>query len=218
MQREIKVIANSQNRNEVYMSYAETFGELKAELINKGYVVEDMDFKEGKTRIDLRNELSPLPSNFMYKGIETNDLVIMITPQNTKIKSGMTNYRRNLYATIKEYGLQSKVMKETGKNFTQCSDSVLSSIIADYEAVTFVEEQENAITVDTVKTIVNEELDKREAQSEYSLNSLALCVLKVINFFESVHIVSKTICDHWRKAIRKDYTPYTQEELDSMND
>jgi hypothetical protein len=218
MQREIKVIANSQNRNEVYMSDAETFGELKAELINKGYVVEDMDFKEGKTRIDLRNELSPLPSNFMYKGVETNDLVIMITPQNTKIKSGMTNYRRNLYATIKEYGLQSRVRTETGKNFTQCSDSVLSSIIADYEAETFMEEQENTITVDTVKTIVNEELDKREAQSEYSLNSLALCVLKVINFFESVRIVSKTTCDHWRKAIRKDYTPYTQEELDSMND
>ena len=218
MQREIKVIANSQNRNEVYMSDAETFGELKAELINKGYVVEDMDFKEGKTRIDLRNELSPLPSNFMYKGVETNDLVIMITPQNTKIKSGMTNYRRNLYATIKEYGLQSRIMNETGKNFTQCSDSVLGSIIADYEAETFVEEQENVVTVDTVKTIVNEELDKREAQSEYSLNSLALCVLKVINFFESVHIVSKTTCDHWRKAIRKDYTPYTQEELDSMND
>lgn len=218
MQREIKVIANSQNRNEVYMSDAETFGELKAELINKGYVVEDMDFKEGKTRIDLRNELSPLPSNFMYKGVETNDLVIMITPQNTKIKSGMTNYRRNLYATIREYGLQSKVMDETGKNFTQCSDSVLSSIIADYEAETFVEEQENTITVDTVKTIVNEELDKREAQSEYSLNSLALCILKVINFIESTHIVNKTTCDHWRKAIRKDYTPYTQEELDSMND
>ena len=218
MQREIQVIANSQNKNEVYMSNAETLGELKAELINKGYEVEDMDIKEGKSRTDLRDELTPLPSNFNYKGVETNDLVIMITPQNTKIKSGMTNYRRNLYATIREYGLQSKVMDETGKNFTQCSDSVLSSIIADYEAETFVAEQENTITVDTVKTIVNEELDKREAQSEYSLNSLALCILKVINFIESTHIVNKTTCDHWRKAIRKDYTPYTQEELDSMND
>jgi bisphosphoglycerate-independent phosphoglycerate mutase (AlkP superfamily) len=109
-------------------------------------------------------------------------------------------------------------MNETGKNFTQCSDSVLSSIIADYEAETFMEEQEGVITVDTVKTIVNEELDKRDAQSEYSLNSLALCILKVINFFEFTRIVNKAICDHWRKAIRKDYTPYTQEELDNMND
>ena len=35
-QREIKVIANSQNRNEIYMSDANTVGELKAELLNKG--------------------------------------------------------------------------------------------------------------------------------------------------------------------------------------
>ena len=64
MQREIQVIANSQNRSEVIMSEAGTLGELKNELREKGYTVDGMDFKEGKSRTELRDDLSVLPSHF----------------------------------------------------------------------------------------------------------------------------------------------------------
>ena len=219
MQREIQVIANSQNKNEVYMSNAETLGELKAELINRGYEVEDMDIKEGKSRTDLRDELTPLPSNFNYKGVETNDLVIMITPRNTKIKSGMYT-RQELYAKVKEYNLQSKCVEEFGKNFTQCKTADLAAMVADVESEQQAPSNLPSVSREEIREIVNEELDKREG--DYSINSIAMCFLKFVNFLESLkigeyHLVSKAVCDNLRKSVRKDYAPYTQEELDEMN-
>lgn len=219
MQREIQVIANSQNKNEVYMSNAETLGELKAELINKGYEVEDMDIKEGKSRTDLRDELTPLPSNFNYKGVETNDLVIMITPRNTKIKSGMYT-RQELYAKVKEYNLQSRCVEEYGKNFTQCKTADLAAMVADVESEQQTPANLPSVSREEIREIVNEELDKREG--DYSIGSIAMCFLKFVNFLEGLkigeyHLVSKAVCDNLRKSVRKDYTPYTQEELDEMN-
>lgn len=219
MQREIQVIANSQNKNEVYMSNAETLGELKAELINRGYEVEDMDIKEGKSRTDLRDELTPLPSNFNYKGVETNDLVIMITPRNTKIKSGMYT-RQELYAKVKEYNLQSKCVEEFGKNFTQCKTADLAAMVADVESEQQAPSNLPSVSREEIREIVNEELDKREG--DYSINSIAMCFLKFVNFLEGLkigeyHLVSKAVCDNLRKSVRKDYAPYTQEELDEMN-
>lgn len=219
MQREIQVIANSQNKNEVYMSNAETLGELKAELINKGYEVEGMDIKEGKSRTDLRDELTPLPSNFNYKGVETNDLVIMITPRNTKIKSGMYT-RQELYAKVKEYNLQSKCVEEFGKNFTQCKTADLAAMVADVESEQQAPANLPSVSREEIREIVNEELDKREG--DYSISSIAMCFLKFVNFLEGLkigeyHLVSKAVCDNLRKSVRKDYTPYTQEELDEMN-
>lgn len=229
MQREIMAIANSQNKNVTYMSNAETFGELKAELISKGFNVEDMDIKEGKSRTDLRDELTPLPSNFNYKGQETSDLLILITPKNTKIKSGMMT-RQELYAKIKQYGLQNECVRYFGKNFTQCPSAGLAEIVEIYEASLKDSENPTQSTQhepvssnemkETIKTIVNEEFDKREG--EYSFDGLIRVFLKMINFFEGLkigdyHLVSKTTCDNWRKAIRKDYTPYTQKEIAEMS-
>lgn len=224
--REIKVIANSQNKNEVYMSEANTFGELKAELINKGYEVVDMDFKEGKSRIDLKDDFSPLPSNFMYKGELTSDLVIMITPANTKIKSGAYD-REQLYRDIKRYNLQEVVRNEYGKNYTNCSNVELSTVINEYES-TLDEEPSETPQLPTsedlkpiVREVVNEELDKRESDSEFNLNSIARCMLKIIDFIDSIHLGSHKLvptitCNNWKKSIRKDYEPYSQEDLDSM--
>ena len=49
-----------------------------------------------------------------------------------------------------------------------------------------------------------------------------MCFLKFVNFLEGLkigeyHLVSKAVCDNLRKSVRKDYTPYTQEEMDEMN-
>lgn len=229
MQREIMAIANSQNKSETYMSNAETFGELKAELIARGFKVEDMDIKEGKSRTDLRDELTPLPSNFNYKGQETSDLLILITPKNTKIKSGMAT-RQELYAKIKQYGLQGECVRRYGKNFTQCPSDGLANIVEAYETAHNAPQNpaqpashvpaSSAELKETIKSIVNEELDKREG--EYSFSGLIRVFLKMINFFEGLkigdyHLVNKATCDNWRKAIRKDYTPYTAEEIAEMS-
>ena len=181
--------------------------------------LEDMDIKEGKSRTDLRDELTPLPSNFNYKGVETNDLVIMITPRNTKIKSGMYT-RQELYAKVKEYNLQNKCVEEFGKNFTQCKTADLAAMVADVESEQQVPSNLPSVSREEIREIVNEELDKREG--DYSINSIAMGFLKFVNFLEGLkigeyHLVSKAVCDNLRKSVRKDYVPYTQEELDEMN-
>ena len=201
MQREIKVIANSLNKNEVYFSSAETVGELKAELINKGYDLQDMDMKEGKSRTTLSDDLQVLPTNFLYKGVETNDLVVMITPQNTKIKSGMMT-RTELYNKIKAYGLQEACKQQFGKNFTQCSTQNLSDLVANYE----MHQTTHSSTVEN---------------SEYSLDSVVYGVNKIINVLESFHIggfhmFPETLCENLRQSLRKDYQPYTEEEIKEM--
>ena len=209
-QREIKVIANSQNRNEIYMSDANTVGELKAELANKGYELEGMDLKEGKTRIDLRDDLSPLPTDFMYRGEQTSDLVVMITPVNTNIKSGA--YRDDLYDEVRNFNLQSEFYTRYGKNFTNATNAELQEVVDYYHynnsAMTRSEIKE------LVKTEVNTQLEGRTEKSEYSLNSLGLCVLKIVDVLEP--IVGKDIAKKWRRAIRKDYEPYSEEELAEM--
>ena len=211
-QREIKVIANSQNRNEIYMSDANTVGELKAELLNKGYELNGMDLKEGKTRIDLRDDVSPLPTDFMYRGEQTSDLVVMITPVNTNIKSGA--YRDDLYDEVRNFNLQDEFYARFGKNFTNASNAELQAVIDDYHynnaAMTRSEIKE------LVKSEVNEQLEGRTEKSEYSLNSIALCVLKVIDWLESVGAAKKENAKKWRAAIRKDYAPYSAEELADM--
>ena len=223
MQREITAIDNSQNMNVTYMSNAETLGELKAELREKGFEVEDMDIKEGKSRTDLRDELTPLPSNFNYKGQETSDLLILITPKNTKIKSGMLT-RTELYAKVKEYGLQDACKSQFGKNFTQVGSQDLAVLVENYERAHQAGAAAPSVSAaelkETVRVVVNEELDKREG--EYSVNSIAMCFLKIINFLEGLvvfnhHIISKDICDNWRKSIRKDYKPYTEEEIAELS-
>ena len=229
MQREIQVIANSQNRSEIIMSDASTLGELKNELREKGYTVDGMDFKEGKSRTELRDDLSVLPSHFMYRGQETSDLVIMISPKNTKITSGVGSERAHAYAQIKEKGLQSFFADKYGRSFTNLPTEVLVKELAAHTSGNSQPEAPEApkgancgshMDESTVRKIANEEIDKREG--EYSLSSLALCILKVINFLEEVrfghfNLVSHETCEHWRKAIKKGYSQYTAEELAEMD-
>lgn len=211
-QREIKVIANSQNRNEIYMSDANTVGELKAELLNKGYELDGMDLREGKTRIDLRDDLSPLPTDFMYRGEQTSDLVVMITPINTNIKSGA--YRDDLYDEVRNFNLQDEFYVRYGKNFTNASNSELQAVIDDYHY------DHSAMTRSEIKEFVEKEvtnqIEERTEKSEYSLNSIALCVLKLIDWLEAVVPGIKQIAKKWRASIRKDYAPYSEEELADM--
>lgn len=201
MQREIKVIANSLNKNEVYLSNAETVGELKAELINKGYDLQDMDMKEGKSRTILSEDMQILPTNFLYKGVETNDLVVMITPQNTKIKSGMMT-RTELYNKIKAYGLQEACKQQFGKNFTQCSTQILSDLTANYEMQ------------HTIQTSTTE-------NSKYSLDSVVYGINKIINALQNfriggIRVFPEILCENLRQSLCKDYQPYTEEELEEM--
>ena len=117
------------------MSEAETLGALKADMRRAGINYDNMTFYEGRTRTELKDDASVLPTNVPVaaKGTTpattTNDLVFMLTTANKKIRSGAGD-RPAAYAKIKQLGLQDACKAKYGKNFTQCSTSDLEALIA----------------------------------------------------------------------------------------
>lgn len=128
MSRKITVLVESTQRKVVLESNATTLGELKDELreMQVDFDSENV-FKESRTKSILASDESVLPTNVPWKGSVTNELVFMITAPQKKIRSGMD--RKEAYAKVKELGLQDKIQKGEGKNFTQCSTAILISYI-----------------------------------------------------------------------------------------
>lgn len=129
MSRKVTVLVESTQSKVVFESNATTLGELKNELREKQVKCDsDCVFKEAASKTILTSDESILPSNIPWKGQVTNDLVFMVTASKKKIKSGAMD-RKEAYARVKELGLQGKIQEHEGKNFTQCSTTVLISYI-----------------------------------------------------------------------------------------
>lgn len=133
--RKILFVMNNSSSQESIMSEAETLGALKADMRRAGINYDNMTFYEGRTRTELKDDASVLPTNVPVaaKGTTpattTNDLVFMLTTANKKIRSGAGD-RPAAYAKIKQLGLQDACKAKYGKNFTQCSTSDLEALIA----------------------------------------------------------------------------------------
>ena len=106
MSRKITVLVESTQRKVVLESNATTLGELKNELreMQVDFDSENV-FKESRTKSILASNDSVLPTNVPWKGSVTDELVFM------------------------KLGLQDKIQKGEGKNFTQCSTAILISYI-----------------------------------------------------------------------------------------
>lgn len=134
--RKILFVMNNSSSQKSIMSEAETLGALKADMRRAGINYGNMTFYEGRTRTELKDDASVLPTNVPVaaKGTTpattTNDLVFMLTTANKKIRSGAGD-RPAAYAKIKQLGLQDACKAKYGKNFTQCSTSDLEALIAD---------------------------------------------------------------------------------------
>lgn len=133
--RKILFVMNNSSSQKSIMSEAETLGALKADMRRVGINYDNMTFYEGRTRTELKDDASVLPTNVPVaaKGTTpattTNDLVFMLTTANKKIRSGAGD-RPAAYAKIKQLGLQDACKAKYGKNFTQCSTSDLEALIA----------------------------------------------------------------------------------------
>ena len=167
MERKVTVMSNKGNNTVVINTSATTLGELKTELSAKGVVFDDMAIFEGVSRTELIDNASILPSNLPYKGVVTNDLVILLSPKNKKITSG-ASAREVAYAAVKENNLQDAVKEKFGKNFTQVSTVDLVEFVAFKTAVKEVKPVDNkqAKTADKSEKVVTkstEELSPMEA-------------------------------------------------------
>lgn len=156
--RKILFVMNNSSSQKSIISEAETLGALKADMRRAGINYDNMTFYEGRTRTELKDDASVLPTNVPVaaKGTTpattTNDLVFMLTTANKKIRSGAGD-RPAAYAKIKQLGLQDACKAKYGKNFTQCSTSDLEALIAG--ASPKVEPKVEAPAVEAAPTIGN---------------------------------------------------------------
>ena len=144
--RKITVVSTKTQKKSVIMSGAETLGELKKDFKDAGIDYEGMTFYEGTSKTELKTDESVLPKNVPYTNrttgetINTNELVFMLTNTNKKIKSGAMN-RAEVYSIIKARGLQEDCKAKFGKNFTQCSNHDLATLISESDAAATTHEE-----------------------------------------------------------------------------
>ena len=129
--RNITIVSTQNQHKYVVNTDATTLRELKIALNMQHIDYEGMTFYEGLSHTELLTDDSVLPHDVPYRGTTTNELVFMLTNPNKKIRSGacVDNTRAALYDTIEELGLKDRCIDVYGKNFTQCKNSELMSLI-----------------------------------------------------------------------------------------
>ena len=134
MENRTIIIANNKTQRRYSIeTNATTLGELQDQMIEQGIDFSGMTFTEGISKTQLLTRESLLPTNVMYKGQPTNNLVMLLTNPNKQIASGAMN-RKELYAKIKELGIQDSIKEEFGKNYTMVGNADLACIIERAEA------------------------------------------------------------------------------------
>ncbi len=153
--RKVTIInSKTQSQKVIENSTATTLGELKAEMRSAGIDYNGMTFYEGHLRAELKDDASPLPTNIPYKGTTVNDLVFMLTTPEKKVKSGAMS-RAEVYAAIKERGLQDVCKNTYGKNFTQCSTEALIQLLATYEPTPTESQAESVVFEENAPNVQN---------------------------------------------------------------
>ena len=187
-------IVSTQNQNKyVVNTDATTLAELKAALRAQGISYEGMTFYEGLSHTELLTDESILPHDVPYKNSTTNELVFMLTVPNKKIRSGssLSNARKALYDAIAELGLEDVCISVYAKNFTQCKNSELMSLIEEAE---------------------------KESNKEGNPN-LEKAFDLLVDILENEEVITVSEAKEVRSVLsgeEKPTTPYSDEEIDAM--
>jgi hypothetical protein len=126
--RTILIANNKTQRRYNIETAATTLGELKAQMREQGIDYDGMTFTEGITKTQMVDDSSVLPTNVMYKGAPTNNLVMLLTNPNKQIASGAMD-RKDAYRLVKEMNLQDAILEGEGTNYTRVKTDVLEEYI-----------------------------------------------------------------------------------------
>lgn len=140
--REILVANTKTQKRYKVNTAATTLGELKAALDAEGIDYAGMTFTEGISKTQLTSNDSQLPTNVMYKGQPTNNLVMLLTNTTKNIASGVMS-RKELYTIIRENNLSEDLREEFG-NWTIITTEALEEFIRNnYDIIEDDEEEKN---------------------------------------------------------------------------
>lgn len=131
--RKIMIANTKTNQRYTIETDATTLGELQDALSAQGIDYSGMDFTEGISKTHLISRESLLPTNVMYKGQPTNDLVMLLTNTTKKIESGVERDRKTAYEIIKNNNMAGYIKDNYGRNYTNISTKDLWTIIDSLE-------------------------------------------------------------------------------------
>lgn len=125
------LIANTKTQTRYSIeTNATTLGELQDQMSTQGIDFSGMTFTEGISQTQLLSRDSLLPTNVMFKGQPTNNLVMLLTNPNKQIASGAMS-RKEAYESIKAGCFQEAVKEKFGRNFTQVPTADLEKFLSD---------------------------------------------------------------------------------------
>lgn len=214
------LIANTktQKRYSIQTS-ATTLGELQDQLDAQGIDYNGMSFTEGITKTQLADRSTVLPTNVMYKGAPTNNLVMLLTNTNKQIASGACGTRKEAYAILKANPvIANDIKEELGRNYTQVSTDTLWEYIEDFDIVPGDPEEEKVKMKEaSVKDTAVEE-ETKPADSPAGILAVSVIGYLVCNNQLSIadlEALKKNI-DTFLESLKKKAVTFSDEDIDDM--
>lgn len=128
MERNVTIVLQETGKRVNLSGVYATLKDIKDALLEQDINTNNMEFMEGISKTKMSEPDAQLPTNILYKGKHTNNLVFLVTRIGKKIASG-SSARALLYASIRELNLQEECKKSFGKNYTLVSNTDLEWII-----------------------------------------------------------------------------------------
>lgn len=215
--RKITIVSTATQAKNVVETAATTLRELKDALRAAHIPYEGMTFYEGLSHTEMLTDDAVLPHDILYRGAPTNELVFMLTVPNKKINSGsdLSEARVALYEAIKEMHLEGDCIEKFGKNFTQCKNSELMSLIEEHDKTPKDEDEE-------CECCCGEDLEKVKVALAATLTALAF--EKVIDPRFAIKLVlmlkpKDAVIADFKEEVESpkgDKSPYSDDEVKDM--
>ncbi len=191
--RKITIVNTRTQSTKVIETAAETLAELKEALNTENIDYSNMTFYEGLSQVELLNDATILPHDVMYKGTQTNDLVIMLTNMRSKITSGAPEID---YDTLLN-------------DLTNFLKSVQDEYTTDTSCEHHCDEEDEEVEEEY------EDDEEEDEEDEEPINVDPTKQFTVEKLYEVKNILEEIIARN-NSAMEVDKSAYTQSELDDM--
>ena len=228
MERNITIVLQETGKRVNLSGVYTTLKDVKDALLEQDINTNDMEFMEGISKTKMSEPDAQLPTNILYKGKHTNNLVFLVTRIGKKIASG-SSARALLYAAIRELNLQEDCKKAFGKNYTLVSNEDLEWLVNQKQliisapkpeeglmAIEHCENEEKHIAIEEINSDVCQTL---LSQGEILLEEYSKRIKDMVDAFYAVsqHMLHLTKCYEELNAVEAPETStFSEEEVNEI--
>lgn len=226
MERNITIVLQETGKRVNLEGVFATLKDVKDALLEQDINTNDMEFMEGISKTKMSEPDAQLPTNILYKGKHTNNLVFLVTRIGKKIASG-SSARALLYASIKELNLQEDCKKAFGKNYTLVSNEDLEWLVNQKLITSAPKVEEELMAVEQCEHEVQlapEEIDSAVCQTMLSQGDILLeeyrkRIKGMVDEFYAIanHMLHLTKCyEELNHAEAPDTTTFSEDEVNEI--